>query len=120
MASSGNTTQDIRLSVRLTPEERLELERRVDGERLSRYVRRKLLGHEISKRQHAPNQVELAQMLALLGRSDLGPSLKALADMAERGGFADDKQVAADIQAARAELAEIKSLLMRALRLKGR
>lgn len=117
MAKSGNTTQDIRLSVRLTPEERLELARRADGVPLSSYVRSELLGKRAGRGSRKPDQRAIAQVLALLGQSDAFVSLQSLAASAELGALPDDAEAIAAIHEARDDLAAIKSLLMMALRI---
>ena len=121
--TSGKRTGDSRLSVRLTPEERLELERRAGGVRLSEYVRRSLLGSFRDKNRDAPidqKQRELAQILGLLGQSGAFQALVDLSEGMRIGALPADEETKEAILAARTELAEIKTKLMRALRTKAR
>lgn len=123
MTTPGTKTQDTRLSVRLTPEERLELERRAGDARLSDYVRRSLLGTSRDKSRDIPvdqRQRDLAQILGLLGQSGVFQALADLSEGMRIGALPADDETKATIDAAHAELAEIKSLLMAALRTKAR
>ena len=121
MTPQGNKTQDMRLSVRLTPEERLEIEARANGQKLSAYVRRVLLGKAAAKRSAArPDDKALGQILGLLGQSNVFQSLADLSECAKVGALPEDEDIKASLTAAQTDLAEIKSLLMQALRTKER
>jgi len=108
-------------SVRLSAEERERLETEAAGQPLGGYIREKLLGRgNLSKTRRQPrtDYALLAQILGILGKSDLASALCLLAAMAESGDLdlADDDQDA--IQEACADVREIRVLLIQALGLK--
>lgn len=110
--------KDIRLTIRLTPEERLLLEAKAGDRALSGFVRA-LVFDKVSKRRaaRAPTQdtQKLAQILALLGRSNALKALTHLAQAAEHGVIDLDTETLAQITAAQSDLADIRRLLLRAL-----
>lgn len=86
------------LSLRLTPDERQNLELRAGDLPVSTYVKRQLFNDQRQAatqfRKASTDRVLLAQLLATLGGSRLAPNLRTLADEAEVGTLiADDETV---------------------------
>ncbi len=114
-----------RLSLRLTGEERLALEKLSGGASLSGYVRAQLFGETTAKRKRGSSDrpvkdhAALAQILALLGRSDISASLSSIAKAAQSGALIWDEESAATLNECRSDLAAIRALLMKALRVKA-
>lgn len=108
-------------SVRLTPEERALLETRAGALSLGEYIRECLLGKQRRKSKSSRNQFPtkdkqaLAKVLALLGRSSLGSSMNKLADAARLGSLPVSEETEQLLQRACADIATIKSLIMKAL-----
>ena len=107
------------LSLRLSADERMRLERMAEGEPLGGYIKAKLFGdHRTSASQ--PSHTEFARALALLGQGGAGPALRSMARAAEHGTLPLDPETQASVRAACADIAVIKSLLMKALGIKER
>lgn len=108
-------------SVRLTPEERLLLEKRAGARSLGEYIRECLLGVQRRKSKSSRNQFptadkqSLAKALALLGRSSLGSSMAKLAEAARLGTLPVSEETEHLLQRACADIGTIKSLIMKAL-----
>lgn len=116
--------KDTRLTIRLTPEERLALEAKAGDRALSAFVRELALAEAAQRRATmrvpATSSKELAQILALLGQTGALHGLDRLGTAARDGIVEMDDNTLAQISAARAEIGEIRALLMQALRVKGR
>ncbi|MBS7537737.1 hypothetical protein [Ancylobacter lacus] len=115
------------ISLRLTPEERDQLERDAAGRSLSAYIRSRLFGAdtkvELAGRTSgrlgpAERQRLLARILARLGASKALPSLNELADAARIGVLPLTPDVLADIHGACRDIADIRDLLLRGLGLR--
>lgn len=109
-----------RLTIRLTPQERELLEEKAGTKALSAYVREIVLERATAQRSATvrvppKNQSALAQILALLGRSGLHPSLHELARNARMGTVDLSDEALEQISKACTDIADIKALLMRAL-----
>lgn len=102
-------------SLRLTAEERALLEKQAAGIPLGRFIKARLFGEE---RSASERKRELAQILALLGKSEYGASLRALAEAARIGALPLTPEVEAAVHQACRDISEIKFLLMKALRIK--
>lgn len=102
-------------SLRLTREERTLLEKQAAGVPLGRFIKTRLFGEE---RRAPERKRELAQILALLGKSEYGASLRALAAAARIGALPLTPEAEAAVHRACRDIGEIKSLLMKALRIK--
>jgi len=90
-------------SIRLSDEERAQLEREADSLSLGPYIRFKLLGTEPAlKKARRPkaSQRELAKILAWLGQSEIGPSLRELGKAARLGALPDSPETTASINKA--------------------
>lgn len=107
------------LSLRLSADERARLERMADGQPLGSFIKTRLFSERRKTAAH-PSRVEIAQALALLGQSEVAPALRSMAKDAERGALPLDPETQASIRAACADIAVIKSLLMKALGIKER
>ncbi|OLF77685.1 hypothetical protein AWH62_03145 [Maricaulis sp. W15] len=107
------------LSLRLSADERARLERMADGKPLGGFIKACLFG---DRRKAATNPIreEVARALALLGQSGIGPAIRSMARDAERGTLPLDPETQASIRAACADVAVIKSLLMKSLGIKER
>ncbi|MFT6660679.1 MAG: hypothetical protein ACJA0K_000656 [Maricaulis maris] len=107
------------LSLRLSADERTRLERMADGQPLGGFIKARLFG-ERRKSAVQPSREEIARALALLGQGGVGPAIRSMAKAAEQGALPLDPEAQASIRAACADIAVIKSLLMKALGIKER
>jgi len=114
-------------SIRLTPAEKAELERRSGERAIGVYARERLLGREErdyrrlrAKRTKAPSadKTALAQILGLLGKSERERSLKGIGDAARIGALLLTSDVLERIEQACRDTAEVKLMLMKALGIK--
>ncbi|MCV6545675.1 MAG: hypothetical protein OIF56_00055 [Cohaesibacter sp.] len=106
--------------IRLTIEERAELERRSGELAVGAYIKNVLFADGDKyrhRRARAPVQdkTSLAQILALLGQSNVGARLDVMVAAAENGTLIMDDETVAAIQNACAEVHAIRLLLMKAL-----
>lgn len=101
-------------SLRLSAEERARLDSMANGEPLGAFIKTRLL--ESPPQRGTP--FALAQLLGLMGRSDIAASMRALAQAAERDLLDFDPEARTTIHDACANIALIKSMLMRALHVK--
>lgn len=99
-------------SLRLTKAERASLEKQAAGMPLGRFIRAQLFDDGQSQRR------EIAQILALLGKQERASSLRTIAKTACIGALPLTPEVEAQLTQACRDIAEIKSLLMKALRIK--
>lgn len=121
--TQSNSKANSPLSIRLSDTERATLLKAANGTALSVYARKKLFGDATTLRQNRTrdpiaSETHLAQILAWFGRSDLGASLKSLAEDARDGALLLDDETVASIHRACADIGEIRSLLLQALGLK--
>lgn len=107
------------LSLRLSANERTRLERMAEGKPLGGFIKAKLFGDR-RKNASQPSHAEFARALALLGQGGAGPALRSMARAAEHGTLPLDPETQASIRAACADIAVIKSLLMKSLGIKER
>ena len=106
------------ISIRLTPKERTALERRAGKRSLSVYVRERMFSDDAH--QTKPSKGELAQALGKLGASGLAASLTDLAQAARIGALPVSEETENQLQAACADIAAMKSTLMKVLGIKER
>lgn len=112
--------------MRLTPEERLELEKAAGGMSLSRYIRSRLFQVDTVKNQNCDEerispvarQKLLAQILSSLGKSGTATTLSELTELARLGLLPDDAEIAPTLAQARDETSKLRSELLRALGLR--
>lgn len=104
------------LSIRLSFKERKQLETMAGKTLLSTYVRNRLF----SKSQQVTNedQKNLAQILAKLGQSNMAANLRELTQLARSGSLALTPETIDKLDQACTDIAAIKSMLMKALRIK--
>ncbi len=107
-------------SLRLTPEERQELERRAAGMPVGTYARKVLLESGQRARQRRgrypiQDRQALAQVLARLGQSQLAQSLDEISRAAGLGALPITPKTEALLAQAACDIAAIKALLMNAL-----
>ena len=115
-------------SLRLTPEERRQLDERAGRQPVGAYIRARLFGDAAEsghkRRTRRPFVVAdhkaLSQVLALLGRSRLASNLNQLARAANCGALPVTPDTEAALTAAGRDIAEIKALLMTALGIRER
>ncbi|MFN3224720.1 MAG: hypothetical protein ACE360_00525 [Hyphomicrobiales bacterium] len=106
------------ISIRLTPQERAELVRRAGSRSVSAYVRELVFAARAGAQK--PRRSDLAQVLGLLGASDLSSSVGELARLAKLGALPVSEETETALQAACADIAAMKATLMRALGIKER
>lgn len=107
-------------ALRLSDEERRELERQAGSMPLGTYIKSQLLTAEIRRqkrdaRRPVADQASLAQLLGMIGQSDVGARLTALVNAAESGSLTFDDETTDAIQTACAEVHAMHRLLLRAL-----
>ncbi|NJM33626.1 MAG: hypothetical protein HC850_01760 [Rhodomicrobium sp.] len=115
------------LSLRLTPDERRQLENKAAGMSLGGYIRACLFGGNslvIKKQTHGKNSVKdhkaLAEVLARLGASRLASNLNQLAKAVNIGSLPVTPETESALQAACRDIRVIKRLLMTALGIQER
>lgn len=110
------------LSVRFTDSEKNRLEGLAGGVPLSQFIRERALGSATETRARVRQPLKdaepLGRLLGLLGQSRLSSNLNQLAKAANQGSLPVTKEVEADLQAACAQVFEMRLLLLRALGLK--
>jgi hypothetical protein len=104
------------LSIRLSAEERNELEALAGGEPLSTYVKRRLFDHDGQRK--SANPALLAQLLATLGRSHVAGNLERLTRDAEFGILVADKETVRTLRDACDDIRLMHNALMRGLGLR--
>ena len=110
-------------SLRLTREERLQLDRQAAGIPLGAYIRERLFGPEAEPRRTrgrfpVKDHQSLAKLLALLGRSQLGSRLSELARAAGSGSLPVTPETEEAILEGIRDIATMKRLLITALGIK--
>lgn len=115
-------TRSTPLSIRLTPDERKNLELRSGTVPVSTYVKRQLFNDQRSAatqfRKASPDRTMLAQLLAVLGESRIAPNLRTLADEAEVGTLIADPETTERLIQACDDVRLMHNALMRALGLR--
>lgn len=113
------------VSVRLTEQERALLENVAGRQSLSSFMRECALmqagqAPKPRKEQQRPTEqkVQLAQILALLGASDIFRSMSTFAKLSEQGALPLTEETETQIKTACLNIKQTKTLLMRALRVK--
>ena len=108
------------IGIRLSEAEREELERQAGSMPLGTYIKSELLTSSAASkkrgaRRPVADQAKLAQLLGLIGQSDVGVRLKLLSDAVENGSLIVDEEVSDVILSACLEVHAMHSLLLRAL-----
>lgn len=124
------TPKTIPFSIRLTPDERANLERRAGKQALGDYIRARLFGQDRQAGTPKPakprpqsttiDKKTAAQALGLLGKSELSGSLKKLSEASRLGALPVTPETESALQRACHDVAAIKSALMTALGIKQR
>ncbi len=110
------------ISVRVTAEEKLQLQRAAGRSSLSDFIRARVLGAEARLRASPTpntNARELAHILAALGHSELAPTLRELLKAARIGALPATPETEEAIRSACDATLEMRSALMNALGLQG-
>ncbi|WP_260080625.1 MobC family plasmid mobilization relaxosome protein [Phaeobacter inhibens] len=107
-------------SLRLTPEERQQLETQAGGMPLASYIKSVVLADEAPKyrsRRKPPvaEQQLLAEVLARLAQTRHANNLNQIAKHLNQGTLVIDEELEADLKAAVAEVAWMRTKLMEAL-----
>ena len=106
-------------SIRLTSEEKAQLQAWAGRRTLGRYIREKLFGDSASPRreQRRPQRDDqmLAQMLARLGQSRLSQNMNQLAKLANSGALGVDEDITRDLHRACSDLRDMRRVLIEAL-----
>ena len=117
------------LSVPLTPEQMADLARRAGRAPLSAFARAQLFpandnqpAPSVRTRGAAPvrDDAALAEVLAKLGKTDLGVAFREMAQLARHGALPLTPETESYIQQACRDIADIKMLLMKALGIRER
>lgn len=108
------------ISLRITPEEREQLQELADGMTLSAYIRACVFSEEAKRRKKRPvstieDKQAAAEALALLGQSRIASNLNQLAYHANIGALIVGEVEKSKIAEANEHLAAIRVLLMQAL-----
>lgn len=101
------------LSIRVTEDEKRQLEKLAGDQSINAYVRSKILGDK-SKR-NAPCRETLARLLARMGETEIGPSLRTLARSAEIGALIVDAETKAQLNTALVAIITMRTELIKAL-----
>lgn len=106
-------------SIRLSDDERADLQRRADGLPLGAYAKALLFpaGAQPSRASDLDRRA-LAGALAALGASRLGSNLNQIAKAANQGALPVTEELEADLRAACAQIAELRGQLLLALGVK--
>ena len=120
-ATLQNSTRTSRtIGIRLSESERAELERQAGSMPLGTYIKSELLTDSFARqkrsaRRPVADQAKLAQLLGLIGQSDVGVRLELLSEAVENGSLVVDEEVSEAILSACSEVHAMHSMLLRAL-----
>ncbi len=108
------------ISIRLSDEQRAELQRRAGNQPLGTFIKAALFDARATGRRSSPtatpmDHAALARALSTLGRSNLASNLATLAKAADAGNLYFGEETRKQITQACKDVAEIRSLLMQAL-----
>ncbi|MDF2368877.1 hypothetical protein [Sneathiella sp.] len=115
------------LSLRLSEEERAQLQHDAGSLAVGTYIRKKLFGDDIRlgkshRRKHrrpSMDHEQIAKFLGILGQSELGPSLIAIAMAAETGSLPVSPELTDELHQACDNVRTMRSVLIRALGIKS-
>jgi hypothetical protein len=106
-------------SIRLSDDERADLQRRADGLPLGAYAKALLFPAGAQPRRASGlDRRALASALAALGASRLGSNLNQIAKAAHQGALPVTEELEADLRTACAQVAELRVQLLLALGMK--
>jgi len=115
---TGKTDKTTPVSIRLSADERSRLEAEAGRRSLSEYIRARLFGEDRRVRDIPAPKIEarqLAHVLAVLGQSELAPSLRELLRAVQIGDLPAPDKIEASLTSACAATLEIRRHLMVAL-----
>ena len=116
--STSPRKQSAPLSIRLSGDERRQLERLAGNQPLSAYARSVLLEGKAVRGDGGRSQAEhmmLARLVAALGKSQIGPSLETMARAAANGSLHIDEAMAQRLRDAFNDIAAMHYCLLWAL-----
>lgn len=118
--SRAKPRKDKPFAIRLTTDERRELERRAGEMALGAYIKAVLFADGDKRRRRGPrspvkDHAKLAEVLACLGHSRLGESLQHLSEAATTGTLHIDDGVPAAVKCACEDIIVVRLLLIQAL-----
>lgn len=117
---SGRKKTPPPFSLRLTAEERAELERRAGSKPLGQFIREQCLGKAAQPRSGKSRRAKVdhalfGQALALLGASRLSSNMNQIAKAAHMGALPVTPELSADLDSACAEITLMRRVLVQAL-----
>lgn len=123
-SQSNRKKREAPFSLRLTFEERAQLEAAANGEPLGAYIKSVLFAQDLPKtrrRRSAPiaDQKALARVLAALGGSRLSSNLNQLARALNTGTLPVHPEIEDELREACGDIARMRAELIEALGLKG-
>ncbi len=116
--TTGRKERTAPVSIRLSAEERSRLEAEAGRLTLSEHIRARLFGEDRRARRIPAPKIEarqLAHVLAMLGQSELVPSLRELLRAVQIGDLPASEEIEAGLATACAATMEIRRTLMVAL-----
>jgi len=116
--TAGRKEKTTPVSIRLSADERSRLESEAGKLSLSEYIRARVFGDERRTRRVPAPKIEarqLAHVLAVLGQSELAPSLRDLLRAVQIGDLPSSEKTEARLAAACEATLEIRHHLMTAL-----
>lgn len=117
-AGSGKSPRTRPFSIRLTDDERTALKTAAGTKPVGQFARERLLDvseHRRASRRPHTDAALLSRVLATLGKSRLHASLSELGAAARVGALQVTPEMEAELQAACADIQDVKRLLMRGL-----
>lgn len=121
--AKSQTNQPSPVCIRLTTAERDQLQAAAGGKTISAYIRSRIFDSDKPMRAvrvPKPDQTALAQVLALLGQSQLATELRDLTALAKIGALPASPESEAAIKRACTHISEIRIALFKALGLTDR
>ncbi len=115
------------VSIRVTAQEKRELQQMAGVKPISSYIRQRLFGDAVAarpkqylKKQRQPriDHVEIARLLGMFGKSQLATSMLALSLAVQAGELQVTAEVASQIECACNDIKDIRSSLVMALGMK--
>ena len=107
-------------SIRLSAQERANLEAEAQGTPLGAYIKAKALGGPALKRAASvADRQALAQALALLGKTHYANNLTLLAHLANMGALPLTPEVMAELESTLKLIGEVRNLLLKGMGLKA-
>ncbi len=114
-AASSKSKRLPPLSIRVTAVEKAQIKRNAGSMPLSAYAKKRLLKADT---RNTAMQKDVAQILAKLGQSGYASNFSIMANATRHGALIATDDVAASILQACDDIADIKTMLMRFLRIK--